>query len=144
MTGGTLVVKNGSIFAMTKVSSDGYDLEDHIAKLKAFAAGSSKAEDVTEEYLRLRKASGLGDGDFDPFDPLGADAAQCRFVRSYDDDPSFDEAMERMEQELMDLTDGSEEYDEDHPYNQLACSYCDYVAFIDMNAGTAQLNGDDC
>jgi hypothetical protein len=143
MTGGTLVVKKGSTFAMTKVANDGYDLEDHIATLKAFASSASKPEDVTTEYLRLRKVTGLGDGDFDPYDPLNGDADLCRVVRSYDDPLGFDEALELMEQELMNLTEDTEEYDEEHPYNQLACSYCDYVAFIDMDESTALLNDED-
>jgi hypothetical protein len=36
----------------------------------------------------------------------------------------------------------SDEYEEDHPYNQLACSYCDYTLFIDMDNKTFVLNGE--
>lgn len=140
MTGGTLVVKKGSAFAMTKVANDGYDLEDHIAALKAFAATTSKPEDVTMEYLRLRKASGLGDGDFDPYDPLGDDADLCRVVRSYNDDPDYNDVIDRMEQELME----DEDIEDEHPYSQLSCSYCDYVAFIDMDTNKALVNDEDC
>lgn len=53
------------------------------------------------------------------------------------------EFLNKMDQELMNHPKSSimsDEYDEEHPYNQLSCSYMDYILFIDMDVKSAILN----
>lgn len=139
MTGGTLIVKCGNFFAMTKVAHDGFDLKNNRASLQMWANNAEEPEAVLICYLRSR-----GGIDFEPLDVMTDDVGQCYIVREYKDDPSFEEAGDRMDAEMNDEK-VLETIDEDeHPWMQLGCCYSDYVMYIDLNAGNSigWLNGD--
>jgi hypothetical protein len=64
------------------------------------------------------------------------------YERTFKKKISFEKVQEKMEQELMKLTDEDyETYGEDHLYNQLACSYDDFHLYIDMDSDKFILNG---
>lgn len=48
MTGGTLVVKKGNRFAMTKVAHDGDDLEEKVNQFKNWVQSCNTPEDIIE------------------------------------------------------------------------------------------------
>ena len=135
MTGGTLIVKMGNTYAMTKVAHDGYDLAERLDEIKTFAKGSEPRK-VCDDYLKMRN-----DDDFSPF--FSPDLFV--FVRSYDEPVTMDEALDRMEDELDGIVSALEmqsDYDDCHPLLQLVCSYCDYVLEIDLDKHEFTLNGD--
>lgn len=136
MTGGTLVVKKGNRFAMTKVAHDGYDLEEKLDQFKEWLKSCNAPEDIIEQYFKTR----ITNGDFDPYDPL-QDKDLCIITR--EESVTWKEFLNKMDQELMNHPKSSgmsDEYDEEHPYNQLCCSHMDYILFIDMDAESAILN----
>lgn len=140
MTGGTIVVRKGTRYVMTKVAHDGDDiLHDHLDALKQFLTMAMTPEEVTKEYLRLRAQGPLQHADFDPFDPLREDEERCRVVREFSDLPTGEEALNRVEDEL----NGDEDMDDEDPLMQLGCSYCDYFTFVNMDSGVVEINGEE-
>jgi len=142
MTGGTLVLKKGTTYLMTKVASDGMDLKTNLAQIKTWATTSGAIpSDVAMFYLR-----GRGGDDFDPWDVNDKKQIKdCMISRTYTHGPSFKDALDMFRDEferqaVCDMM--SDDYDEEHPYNQLACDYSDYVLFVDMDAKTFELNGE--
>ena len=140
MTGGTLIVKCGNFFAMTKVAHDGYDLDENKSTLQALANNAEQPQDVLVAYLRSR---GGIDFDYASLDVMTDDVEQCYIVREYNDSPSFDEVLNRMDTELN-KDEAMESIDDEHPWMQLGCCYSDYTMYIDLNAGNSVgwLNGD--
>lgn len=140
MTGATLVVKRGNHFAMTKVRHDGYDIVDF--KLQFLALISDKTitpKEVCRQYLACRKFSG---DDFAPFDPIGNDSDLCIFQAELENEELYgaDDTLEdliniKMEEMNNDPTDWSKDF---HPYDQLGCSYSDYMVYIDLDQGTIE------
>lgn len=141
MTGGTILIKLNDAFYLTKAAHDGYDLEGYLPKFRKWVGQAVSPQDIAKKYFKLR-----GGGDFEPYDPI-KDIGICMFSKTFKAKTSFDEALTLMEDELNTAFDvsncSSDKYDEDHPYNQLGCSYSDYCLFIDLNKGTLELNGKD-
>ena len=142
MTGGTLVLKKGTTYLMTKVSSDGMDLETNLTQIKTWATTPGAIpSDVATFYLRGRNI-----GDFDPWDVSDKKQIKdCMISRTYTHSPTCKDTLDLFRDELgrqaiCDMM--SDDYNEEHPYNQLACDYSDYVLFVDMDVKTFELNGE--
>lgn len=139
MTGGTLIVKKGDTWTLTKVAHDGYDLEERIDDIKAWAKSASSPADVCIEYLRDRHAS--SHGDFEVFgdpDLMSDDVMKCMYTTTLKL-KSFEKALDKIEEMIASEPDAD---DEDSPMCQLSCSYCDYMLAIDMDKMSFVLNGE--
>src|SRR5271165_1374199 len=119
MTGGTLLVKSGNLFAMTKVAHEGMDLAN-IQAMKTLITNSSTIDDIFVSYLR-----GRGGIDFEPFDVMNdQDVVECYIVDEYTDDrfdgksPKY--IIEKMSSDLFDECEiNAQELDDEHPWMQL-------------------------
>ena len=137
MTGGTLIVKSGNFFAMTKVAHEGMDLAN-IQAMKTLITNSSTIDDIFVSYLR-----GRGGIDFEPLDVMNdQDVVECYIVDEYTDGrfdgKSIKYVIEKMSSDLSDECE-EQELDDEHPWVQLSCDYSDYVLFVDEDSGW--LNG---
>ena len=138
MTGGTLLVKKNGKFVLTKVAHDGFDLKELKTQFKNWMNNPSSPEDVVKSYLLHRHQ--LGHGDFDVFEvDLPTEIDRCFYTKIFEVNTTFDEAFEKMRNELMAIS----EDDDDIPEAQLACSYCDYVLYVDLDKNKMNLNGED-
>jgi hypothetical protein len=134
MTGGTLIIKKGNLYCMTKVAHDGYDLVEKLKQFKGWMKACSTPKDIAINYLEERTTSnsnaqaGSIEYDFET-----NDKEHCVYEKTYNKKMSFQKVWDDMEEDLMEMTRDDDKYDEDHPYQQLACSYCDHILCIDMD-----------
>jgi hypothetical protein len=140
MTGGTLLVKSGDYYGMTKVAHEGMDLKN-IGAMKALVANASIIDDVLIAYLRSR-----GGIDFEPWDVMDNDQVKDCYITDaghYDmsDANDRDEMINGMSEFVSEQCE-EKELDDEHPWMQLSCGYCDYVLCVDMDNNSAWLNGE--
>jgi hypothetical protein len=149
MTGGTLLVKNGNYYGMTKVAHEGMDLKN-IDAMKTLVSNASTIDDIFVSYLR-----GRGGIDFEPWNVMDNDqVVECYIIDEYpnkqypndhwdfSDWGNVENLIDRMENDLNDECE-KQELDDEHPWVQLGCSYCDYILAIDMDTSSAWLNGEE-
>lgn len=134
MTGGTILLRKNYTYFLTKVAHDGYDLEDLAEKISKEDKYYLDPKKILVDYLR-----GRGGVDFEPIDVMTDDVDKCIYEKKLKE-RDFWSALEKLEEELCELTDNDENMEDEHPYMQLSCGYTDYVLFVDCNTGMVSLN----
>ncbi len=144
MTGCELLVKKGGLFAMTKVPSDGYLIQEIVGvnAVKCQTGGSLEGYvrgvladycllDGEAEFLsRVAPTSRLEDMIYT------ADVGEHGDIQNVNDAVAV---LDKLTEEVQEL-EAKLETGEQHPYNTLACGYSDYVVFHDLDRNVVYTN----
>lgn len=135
-------MKKGNHYVMTKVSHDGYDLEENKQDFINWLHSKNTPEEIVGAYLLQRNAGDFEVCNLDINNP--AELAQCMYVEDRDDNPDLYQWFDESEQKLVALVEKQDDngnflYDENHPYQTLACSYADCILKVDMDLKVAEL-----
>lgn len=154
MTGGTLIIRSGSIYYLTKVAHDGDDLSEDREKIEEWVASAKDPKEVIKNFFSFRKEKWSPQSEFssidfsDDYDPIDKDFDLCVFSKTLET-KDFEEALSEMEESInQEISKMEEDEDNDldigeHPYMQLGCSYTDCGCYIDFDTKTVNVYPDD-
>lgn len=137
MTGGTLIIRKGNFYTITRVAHDGFlDRTFYVNSIQNLVNSGASGKEICINFLRQRNC-----GTFEEFADVMTDQVNnCLFeasIPSLKKSTNLDEIMSKLDDLLNEEFDKLSDDEQDQsPLMVLSCSYVDYILFIDLDTKT--------